>query len=95
MIFSPCFIHGHALINLGFMEVLTLVLDFFQYMANLQSTYIFMLIYYFRSIHMESTYFQIYAFLFNLSPKFSPCPLWQVQSSPHELIISLLIQTTN
>jgi hypothetical protein len=55
----------------------------------------FMYIYCFRLIHMEWAYYQIYAFLFKLNFKSFLCPLWQVQSSPHELKIPLLIQTTN
>jgi hypothetical protein len=59
----------------------TLVLDFsFNTWKNFNLHTLFILIYCFRSIHMEWTYFQIYAFLFNLSPKSSPCPLWQVLS---------------
>jgi hypothetical protein len=100
VIFSPCFVCGHASINLNSWKSSTLVSIrlFFssQYMAQIVNLHtFFMLIYCFRSIHMEWTYYQIYSFLFKLNPKSFLSPLWQVQSSPHELKIPLLIQTTN
>jgi hypothetical protein len=80
----------HQLIQDSWKSILVLDLSFNTWQIfNLHT--LFMFTYCSRLVHMEWTYYQIYAFLFNLSPKSSPCPLWQVQNSPHELIIPLLI----